>query len=759
MLGASLRTTLFTVPTLLVAMAGVAVATEPDDGWPKRIGLKEGEIVIYQPQPDTLKNDLLTGRAAFSFQAANAAEPTFGVFWFDARFQVDRDNRVGAVRSAKVTEVRFPDATEEQKESFGRIVANAVPAADIRLSLDRLAASLETAKVEQEVAEGLATDAPPFVIEKEPAVLLFVDGKPEFRAVGDSGVDRLVNTPMLVMREKGKTELFLGSEFGWYRSQDVAGPWQPGAKPPRAITSQVPKDAPEIPKEPSKSPKIVTVTKPTELIAFTGEPEMAPLGDGSLLYAANTDRDVFVEVETKRWFILAAGRWYAASSLEGPWDFIRPDSLPDPFFSIPEGSPKASVRAHVAGTPEATDAYYDAQIPQTAAVRRGRADLDIEYDGDPKFEAIPGTEIRYAVNTGGTVLEVQGRYYACEQGVWYVAPSPKGPWDVSDHRPEGLEKVPPSSPVYNTKYVYVYDTTPSVVYVGYLPGYVGCYPWYGSVVWGTGWYYRPWISPYHYYPRPVTYGFSVHYNSYSGWSFGFGISSGFFSVSLWSSPSYRGPSYRYPGWYGPGGYRPPVVVPPRPPGYPRPRPTPYNAPASNIYARPSNQDRVARPSTQPSGQGRPAPAVADRANNVYSDRDGNVYRRNENGSWEQRDKGGWKPAQQPAERPAAKPTPQPSPTPAPRPTPQPSLPPSTRPTPQPSLPPSTRPTPQPSQPPSIRPTPQPRPSMPQARPSGPSGLERDYGARSRGNSRAQGAPSQARPAPRPAPGGGGGRRR
>jgi hypothetical protein len=43
----------------------------------------------------------------------------------------------------------------------------------------------------------------------------------------------------------------------------------------------------------------------------------------------------------------------------------------------------------------------------------------------------------------------------------------------------------------------------------------------GTGVYGTGWYYPPYVSPYAYYPRPVTYGMSVSYNPYTGWGFGF----------------------------------------------------------------------------------------------------------------------------------------------------------------------------------------------------------------------------------------------
>ena len=45
------------------------------------------------------------------------------------------------------------------------------------------------------------------------------------------------------------------------------------------------------------------------------------------------------------------------------------------------------------------------------------------------------------------------------------------------------------------KYAYVYDVTPQVVYVGCTPGYYGTYVWGPTIVYGTGYWYRPRVSP------------------------------------------------------------------------------------------------------------------------------------------------------------------------------------------------------------------------------------------------------------------------
>jgi hypothetical protein len=185
------------------------------------------------------------------------------------------------------------------------------------------------------------------------------------------------------------------------------------------------------------------------------------------------------------------------------------DELAETFAEIPADSDVGYLRAHVAGTDEAREAVLDQSIPQTAAVKRSTTPRSAStYDGEPKFEPIEGTELSYAVNTATSVIQVGSAYYACEQGVWYLAAAPSGPWTVATKIPDEISEIPPSSPVYNVTHVHIYESTPEVVYVGYTPGYTGSYVSHSCVVYGTGWLYRPWWGSY-YYARPATWGFHV----------------------------------------------------------------------------------------------------------------------------------------------------------------------------------------------------------------------------------------------------------
>ena len=60
--------------------------------WPQEILTKEGKVLVYQPQLESLEGDTLTGRAAASFTPIGG-EPAFGAFWFEAKLRTDRDSR------------------------------------------------------------------------------------------------------------------------------------------------------------------------------------------------------------------------------------------------------------------------------------------------------------------------------------------------------------------------------------------------------------------------------------------------------------------------------------------------------------------------------------------------------------------------------------------------------------------------------------------------------------------------------------------
>lgn len=682
------RSLCLAVIVVAAAVSAASVSSQETQNWPREIETDGALIAIYQPQLESFTYDKLSARSAVMVRPKNG-EPVFGAMWFDARVSTDRDARMVYLQSIEVTDVRFPEVTEEQTAKFRKIVEEAA-GSDLSVSLDRVLAALDMVEKEKAVSENLRTDPPKIIFKTEPTVLVLIDGKPVLRDVDGSKYQYVVNTPFFVVQDPGSNACFLKGGDYWYTASAIEGEWRMTGDPPKDVVELAKKAFQGAAQEPEDSsqgeaPKIIVAFEPTELLQSDGKPEYAPVEGTNLLYLNNSDNDVIVDIASQLHYILISGRWYASKSLtDGPWTHVDPEKLPAEFANIPVDSDVASVRPSVPGTEEAREAVLDAQVPQTAEVSRKEATLKVEYDGEPKFEKIENAKISYAVNTDKSVLLIEGKYYCCDNAVWFVSAGPKGPWEVCVSVPQEVQEIPPSAPVYNVKYVYVYDSTPDVVYVGYTPGYTSCYVYRGCVVYGTGFYYRPYYGPYYYYPRPVTYGFSVHYNPWTGWGFSFGMSSGWFHMSFGAYPGY------HPAWWGPAGYHYGYRHGYHN-GYRRGywqgyhqganagnRPTPRGgsarpAPSQNIYskrdgvrsagvtaatrpaagrpassprpatadrgagtapggARPSTMDRSAKPLGGSAPQARP--------NNVYADKNGNVYRGTDKG-WEQRNKGGW----------------------------------------------------------------------------------------------------------------------
>jgi hypothetical protein len=645
---------------LVLAGSWLSVAAAYAATWPQEIVTESGTIVVYQPQPESFSGNVLKGRAAMSLEVKGRDEPIFGAFWFDATVETDKEAGTVLIQDIKVTNVRWPDSKDAEEQRFTAAVEGAMPESGFEISLEALSSSLKSAELEQESLDQVKNDPPNIVFREELSVLVLYDGKPRFAEVEGSDYERALNTPMVVVRKKRGKDHYLSSGRFWYTAKDPMGPWTSTNSPPADLVKMLPPPEEEAQGGPSSPPAVVTADKPTELISTQGKPDWQSLPGGEVLFVQNTETPWLRDLPTNNMYVLLSGRWFRSKSTDGPWTFVRADELPESFANIPPESDIGGLRSSVAGTPEAEDAVLDAHVPQTAAIKRDEAKLTVEYDGSPKFEKISGTSVSYAVNTASQVLEIGGRYYAVDNGVWFTSSQATGPWVVADSIPEKeIQEIPPSSPVYNTTHVHVYESTPEVVYVGYTPGYMWSFPYYGVPIYGTGWYYPPYVSPYRYYPHASTWGFNVGYNPWTGWSFGLSWTNGFFSFGMSWGGGYPGgyyPGHCCGGWYG-GGYRGPVFVNTGDINIgnnvnignrtnignqiDRNR-TNLNIDNSrtNLYNRPENRARNAdsRTARQNLQQARPA---SNRANDVFADRDGNVARNVGDNQWETRQNGQW----------------------------------------------------------------------------------------------------------------------
>ena len=65
-----------------------------DNGWPRIMRAGDLDITVYQPQVEAWDDNRIRSRAAVAVKSKASPQPVYGVVWFSARTDVDRENRL-----------------------------------------------------------------------------------------------------------------------------------------------------------------------------------------------------------------------------------------------------------------------------------------------------------------------------------------------------------------------------------------------------------------------------------------------------------------------------------------------------------------------------------------------------------------------------------------------------------------------------------------------------------------------------------------
>jgi hypothetical protein len=568
--------TLFLIIISTLTVGELAAKSTPPplaQGWPRQRTNEQGRLVYYQPQVDAWTNFKdLTFRMAFSLTPKGGKE-IVGIIELQAQTDVNMDDHSVLLRDFKINEVKLPGLDPEKASQVDQAVRSFLPPGHtVVMALEEVVAAVEKSQAPTPVP--VQNDAPVIFVSNTPAILLNIDGEAVRADIAGTNLGFVVNSnfPLFFEKESGK-EYYLYTGEQWLKSASMESGWAPTAKLPGDFSKVAndPKWAemkkPILsPSAKGKPPTIFYSNKPAEVILFQGQPVYANIPGTQLSFATNTDADLFVYQPTKNYYYLAAGRWFQAPILKGPWSYTTPQLPPD-FANIPENSPAARVLVSVPGTEEAKDAVLMAQVPTTAVVDPKAAEqAKVSYSGNPEFKPIEGTSLEYATNTPDKVIKVGDAYYLCLQGVWFMSRNPTGPWTTAASVPKEIYTIPPSSPVYNVTYVTQTSTPEGSIQSSYTAGYLGTFI-AGAVTGailasGTGYYYRPYYGypaggyPV-YRPYPTTYGVGSYYNTYSG---AYGVARGVYgpyggAAATAAYNPYTGTYARGATAYGPYGSR------------------------------------------------------------------------------------------------------------------------------------------------------------------------------------------------------------
>ncbi len=187
-------------------------------------------------------------------------------------------------------------------------------------------------------------------------------------------------------------------------------------------------------------PKIFYSRQPAILVMFLDEPQLKPVATNrtDLMFAFNTNWDVFYDTTTQRHFLLNGDNWLTAPDVRGPWTAAQ--NLPASLSTLPANEQWSAVRANLPGKP--------AKIVPVVYVSTQPAELTITQ-GDPSFSPIKGTQLLRVVDTDSVLFlnSGDGKYYYLVAGRWFRAASPDGPWSAASlNLPADFARIPDSDP-------------------------------------------------------------------------------------------------------------------------------------------------------------------------------------------------------------------------------------------------------------------------------------------------------------------------
>jgi hypothetical protein len=664
---------------LLVFMSiGSVVAQQAQDrGWPRGYNLpSEAQIVLFQPQIASWDDQKhLVALAAVSYVAKDARKPVVGTIKIETDTQVSLEQRLVKFSTLKISEANFQSLPKEQTQEIIKEIEKNIPDEDRIIALDRVLAYVDKSTIRPKNVAGIKGDPPKMYVSKMPAILVNFDGEPIWSPIKDNELKFAVNTNWDVFQHGPTGLYYLRNDTSWLKSTSLTGAWSFAGKLPESF-NKLPDDdnwkdvRANLPGTPGKRlPSVFVSTHPAEMLLLDGEPSYVPIPGTQLLWVNNTESDLFRLGNEGPFFYLVTGRWFKSPTLYGPWTFTTPE-LPEDFKLISLEHPRSRVLASVPGTQQAAEAVLLAQVPQIARVNKKEIKApDVNYNGEPQYESIQGTQLQRAKNTDKEIIKVGDLYYMCFQGIWFMASTPKGPWTIASSVPAEVYQIPASSPAHSVTYVTVEEDDDAgddwVTYAAYA-GYTGLMVGWGCTVWGTGWYYPPyyWYGGYYpiYYPYWRTYGYGAWYNPYTGvYGTAGRIYGPYGGVGFGARYNPTTGTYARGAFaYGPYGARGAAqAYNPRTGTYAQTRQGSgvYGSWGSTHVQRgddwvntkrftssAGNTTRVTRGDqgsmiTRRGQDGRGF--IGSNGENVYAGRDGNVYRRDQNGNWSKWDNGGW----------------------------------------------------------------------------------------------------------------------
>ena len=200
-------------------------------------------------------------------------------------------------------------------------------------------------------------------------------------------------------------------------------------------------------------PKVIIATKPSLLALIDGMPQMGDVPGTKLRSVINTRSIILYDSDKQLYFLRVRDWWLQAKVLEGPWEYAKKLSdamkrAEEIIVSQNDGQNPEGGQLQQQPSLKSTGKKVEfAEIPVVYVVFEPTE--VIETKGEPTYDMIPGTGLKYVVNTSGNIFRLgESEYYILLAGRWFKGITLDGPWSflTAADMPPDFAKISADSP-------------------------------------------------------------------------------------------------------------------------------------------------------------------------------------------------------------------------------------------------------------------------------------------------------------------------
>ncbi len=189
----------------------------------------------------------------------------------------------------------------------------------------------------------------------------------------------------------------------------------------------------------NQPPFIYVSNAPSILLQLEGKPRPYKTSNENLQFIFNANWPLFFNKTNSEYYLFDDQEWQKASQLAGPWTFTA--ALPQALLNLGSDPQWTNLKTAIPAPARPNSSVFDVFYSEEPSEI-------ILFTGQPSFQPIVGTNLKYATNTASDLFfsVITSQYYYLTAGRWFASATLQGPWTyATPELPADFKVIPAAS--------------------------------------------------------------------------------------------------------------------------------------------------------------------------------------------------------------------------------------------------------------------------------------------------------------------------